>query len=538
MTVGETSTQTAVEHSRTNHHVAGLISLTVVSLAAGGIVAGSFLAPAPATKSPLRQPLPISLGAPDLACPGPETLAVPAGAKPVAAPGPVWISALTGSDRGLAVAGIQAYGKGSQLAVKAAGQAQTSDRMRITASDVPAKVGSLALGKLGPVVVGAQNRPGADPAPQLAGMQSTLARYGDLRGLAAASCAAPAASSWLVGGGTKAGERLRLLLSNPLQTPAVVDVEVHGPQGLVQAPSGDGVVVPARGTTVLYVDALAPGLERTAVHVTARSGRVAAIMHDALLRGLDPGGTEDISASARPGTRQVIPGVALAGGYGTGAGDPGAAGSTSIRIAVPGAEEAVARVRLVDSAGTVNLPRGAVVNVPAGGVSDVAVSGVPSKTYTAIVESDVPVVASARVGRADPMGGPPAAEFAWAASATTVTGRGYVVLPRGAESILSLAAADEAASVQIREVMASGDLGPVQPVQLNSGTSVAARLSDQAVALQVEQGDGGAVNAALVATAADPRGPLITIPQVRIAAATQPRSSAVSDPRLGLAGPG
>ncbi len=520
--------------SHRRRRAAGTLSLVLLTGAIAAIVAGSRLIPLPSPQTPLQQPLPITLGSPELTCPGPETLAVPSGGTPVAAPAPVWLSALTGSGRNLAVAGVRAYGKGSQLAVKAASPARTGDRMRITAREVPVMAAALALNKLGPVVVSGQTPPGADPAPELAGVQSTVARSGDLRGLAATTCSVAASSSWLVGGGTKSGERLRLLLSNPLRTPAVADIEVHGPAGLVSAPSGDGVVVPGEQTLAVYIDALAPGLERVAVHVAVRSGRVTATMHDSVLRGLAPGGTDDVSASAKPAMRQVIPGVALAGGYTRTASDPAAPGSTSVRIAVPGSEEAVVRVRLTDSTGTVDLPNGAVLNIPGGGVADVPIAGVPSKTYTAIVESDVPVVASARVGRTGPPASPGASEFGWAASANAVSGMGYAVLPRETQSTLVLAAADDAASVEVREVAAGGALSTAQTLQLNSGTSISVRASDTAVALRIQPGDGGAVDAALVSTSEDPHGQLISIPQVHISGQAPPRGSAVADPRLGL----
>src|ERR1700755_33455 len=121
----------------------GLLGLTALTLALTGIVAGSLLVPDRAPKAPAAQSLPIQLAAPELACPGSETLATPDGGKPVAAPGPVWGTGLTGSPGGLAVAGLQPYGKGSQLAVDAAGSTETSDRLRITARDVPAQTGAL-----------------------------------------------------------------------------------------------------------------------------------------------------------------------------------------------------------------------------------------------------------------------------------------------------------------------------------------------------------------------------------------------------------
>ena len=240
---------------------------------------------------------------------------------------------------------------------------------------------------------------GAAVPPLLAGVQSTLATGGDLRGLTTTTCAAAAADTWLVGGATTTGHRLRLLLANPAGTPATVDVAVHGPDGRVRAPSGDGVDVPAGGSKAVFVDALAPDLPAVAVHVSARAGRVQATLHSSVLRGLVPGGTDDVPPAAPPARRQVVPGSptsrpracppggARPGEAGRRIGEAEArdgeptrrtterrrrrAGRDRGRVAVPGAEEAVVRIKLLGPGGRGRARRPAAANVPAGGVVDV-----------------------------------------------------------------------------------------------------------------------------------------------------------------------
>ena len=145
-----------------------------------------------------------------------------------------------------------------------------------------------------------------------AATQATSATSGDLRGLAAIACEPALADSWLVGGGTGTGERTRLLLANPTPAAALVDVVVHGEDGRVDAPQGEGVVVPSGQQVALYVDALAPDAGPVAVNVTARSGRVVAVLHHTRMLGITPGGVDDVGPAAPPGTDQVVQGVVVA----------------------------------------------------------------------------------------------------------------------------------------------------------------------------------------------------------------------------------
>jgi hypothetical protein len=526
------------------------LSAIGVAVAAAGITVGSTtligVGRAPGTSA---EPLPITPAAQTLVCSGPETLLVPTGGQAVDPGGAVVISGLIGSSWGPASARVELLGHVSSPALPAPVLPSGSIPIRrgrhlqLSTDSPGTAVKALAAAALGPAVIKALG-PGAgsparsaDGAPSLAAVQSTLARGGDLRALTAAGCAVPRPEAWLVGGGTVDGERLRLLIANPSAAAAVVDVDVHGPAGRVPAPSGEGVVVPAGGEVPIFVDALAPGLAQVAVHVTARSGRVVATLYDSLLRGVVPGGADDVPVGAGPARRLVIPGVSLVNGYGKTADDPAAAGSTSVRVAVPGAAEAVVRIRLFDSSGEVTLPRAAVVSVPAGGVNDIAISGIPSGTYTAVVDADVPVVAGARVGRGSPAGAGllrPAAEFAWAAAADRLAGDGFAVLPPGTRSTLSLVADRGTGRLVLTGVQVDGSLDPPVSVEVPARTSATVQLADGTAAVKISGLGGGPVAASIVATADDARGQMISVLPVNLAAASTPATTSIEDHRLGL----
>jgi hypothetical protein len=538
-----------------------VLAAVVVVGAAGGIGAAVSGTPTAKPANPVAHRLPLSIGTPDLTCPGPETLLVPDGARAIRPDGDTSIAVMAADASGTATAGTRLRVR--PLAEAAAGDVSAPAGDLTGGLSVRVGSGGIVGGLLrasgpGAAVVESPTTGAAVP-PLLAGVQSTLATGGDLRGLATTTCAAAAADTWLVGGATTTGQRLRLLLANPAETPATVDVTVHGPDGRVRAPAGDGVDVPAGGSKAVFVDALAPDLPAVAVHVSARAGRVQATLHSSVLRGLVPGGTDDVPPAAPPARRQVVPGIAFVpaagvptgtggegsaegtgGSGGTGETDPvddrnvvaGVPGTTAVRVAVPGAEEGVVRIRLLGPEGEVELDRPAAVNVPAGGVVDVPVTSVPTAVYAAVVTADVPVVAGAVVGRATP-GGP--AEFGWAAATRPLAGGRLLTTVPGTKTYLALVAPGRSGQVRVREVFPRGWLGEVQVLGVRGGRSLVLAAHPDAVGLLVLEVGGGPVDAALVQAVERADGVLLSVrPVLAPAATSRPRARAIRDDTLGL----
>ena len=126
------------------------------------------------------------------------------------------------------------------------------------------------------------------------------------RGLLAVACAAPSGDSWFVGGRRVGGRRTTVLLTNSDSTPAVVDIQVFGPDGPVPARGGEGVLVPARTQT-----SHSPRRPRTrdgptALHVVARAGRVSGRGRGHRHQGPDPTGGR-LRAAEQPLTRVSCP---------------------------------------------------------------------------------------------------------------------------------------------------------------------------------------------------------------------------------------
>jgi hypothetical protein len=497
------------------------LAAVVAAGAAGTVAAVRWPATATSvrTGSTVRMSLPaVGIAAVPL-CPGPQGLVAPAGAEAVPLTGPVAVAALTSGDT-----------------------ATLGGRPVPVATTDAARFGALTLARPVAGTVALEPDGAGRAALELSAVQLGLARSGDARGLVAVNCTTASTQTWLVGGGTSLGRRARLLLANPALTPATVDVAVHGPRGVVEAPQGNGVVVPARGQVAVQVDALAPDLSALALQVRARSGRVSAVLHDTLVRGANPAGADDVTAAAPAGRTQWVPGVSVSppgtGALPTKPDDPGA---VAVRVANPGPEPAVARVRLVGDAGSVPLDRG-VVSLAAGAVTDVPVTGVPAGMYAAVVEADAPVVAGALVGRA---AAARPAEFGWAASVAPLTTPVVTALPSLTEdgrrtavaATLALTAPGASSSVEVTEVGATGDALRTVTVTVAAGTTLAQPVTAGAAGVRLRPADGVAVVAALVLQAPDPSGPTVAVLPVRPGpAGGGSRPDVVADPRLGLRG--
>ncbi len=444
---------------------AGLAAILIVAAAVVGTPAAArSIAP---VALPVAQAvrLPVTVATPVRVCPGPQTLVVPQGATPTQPGGPVEVGA------------VALTGAGATAALGDTELDRAQDGEVALAARTLSGAGTLEL------TAAAQGRAIATSA-----VQTTLTPAGDLRGLDAVACATPAAEAWLVGGGTLAGERARLLLADPTPSPAVVDVLVHGPDGPVSAPSGQGVVVPAGGQIAVFIDALAPDVEAIAVHVRARSGRVVATLHHSLLRGLTPGGVDDVAPSAAAATRQVLPGVVVA-----------EHGDAAVRVVVPGPADGIVRVRLIGPEGTVasSSPSSLVATVAGGAVHDIPLTDVDPGTYTALVDADVPVVAGALsqrteaggelAGTASAVGDQvPPSELAWTAATTALHGSVIAALPHevaGVSAALVVAAPGGALRAGLREIDAEGRVGAERRIGLRGGASNTVPLAPTTVAV-------------------------------------------------------
>ena len=513
-----------------------ILRACAVGLALATGVAGVALAVRPPwppgePAAPAASVLALAAAAPAVTCPGPETSVAPAGSSPQPAAGVVTLTAVAAGPG----AGLTALASLASLATDGADGADGAALSAGTDLHVLERIGGVSAPLRLSGATGAANS-------RQAAVQTTFTRAGDRRGLAAVACPAATTDAWLVGGATSAGHRARLILLDPTPAAAVVDVVVLGPKGPVDLPSARGLVVAPGRARALQLDALAPGLDRLAVHVVARRGRVAAVLDDSRLDGATPAGVDDVPVAAAPSRHLTLPAVALP------LAPAGGSASATVRLAVPGPDDAVVHLHLSGTGGDLPLPRAGVVTVPAGTVTDVPLA-VVGGAYAVRVDADVPVLAGAQVRLAGRPAGPlrrSPADVAWTAASAPLAGDAVLALPVPAEGSgpgaapvpaaaqLVLTAGDAAADVVVRRRGARGEPLATSTVHVGARTTVVLPVTG-AAALGLTLPRGGRVTAGAAVVVADPAGPLVTlVPLGPPAAAGHDRLVAVPDPWLPL----
>lgn len=293
----------------------------------------------------------------------------------------------------------------------------------------------------------------------LGGAESQLVDAPDYTGFAAASCAEPSGSIWLVGGSTSVGRTTLLTVTNPSPVDATVALTILSSSGPVSAPGMSGIVVKAGSQRVIPLAGYAPDVATPVVHVVSRGGQVVAWLQQAIVRGLDAGGVDLVGATPAPAQHLVIPGVRITDAIGVSKtlGLPDWEDVVSaVRVAVPGTRAAKVQVSLVPQ--DANLGGSSFeLDVAAGQVSERALDSasqadsgavtIPDGMYSVVIDADRPVVAAVRVSTAvDPSPGAqtrvsdttaPPSDFAWFVPSPVLSGDTAVAIANGPAPMLS-----------------------------------------------------------------------------------------------------
>jgi len=296
----------------------------------------------------------------------------------------------------------------------------------------------------------------------LAGAESQVASASDYTGFAAASCAEPSGSIWLVGGSTAVGRSTLLTIANPSPVDATVALTILSPNGPVSAPGMSGIVVKAGAQRVIPLAGYAPNLDTPVVHVVSRGGQVVAALQQSIVRGIDAGGIDLAGATVDPSRHLVIPGVRVLDAIGVnktlGLADWDDV-VAAVRVAVPGSRAAKVQVELKPQDAKLNglsfemdVNSGQVseLGLDSGADTDSGAVSIPDGLYTVVIDADQPVVAGVRVSTAeDPAthgGGDatsdttaPPSDFAWFEPAPALSGDTAAAIADGPAPMVSIA---------------------------------------------------------------------------------------------------
>ncbi|MGJ7440283.1 DUF5719 family protein [Aquipuribacter sp. MA13-6] len=276
---------------------------------------------------------------------------------------------------------------GDRLAATVAGLPAAGDPAVVSPAVTLAAAGSVATcAAVGDEAEDVVPEAAAEGGAAVRGLTWRAETDGDRRGLRLSACPSTAPSSWALLGGTAVGQQATLLLTNPGETGAVVDVRVGGVDGPVETPSSTGLLVGPGGRTEVRLDALAPDLTAVLARVEARQGTVAVSATDTALVGLVPQGGDTQPAQVVPAAELVVPGVLVPSD-----------GTARLLVGAVGDTPAVVRLRAVPADGgePVDLTGPDLLVAPAGGVVEADLSGLAPGGWAVHVAADAPVVASA-----------------------------------------------------------------------------------------------------------------------------------------------
>ncbi|SMQ60704.1 DUF5719 family protein [Agreia sp. VKM Ac-1783] len=291
--------------------------------------------------------------------------------------------------------------------------------------------------------------PDADPGVLIAAAQSVAVSQEDISGLASTNCAEAQADSWLVGGATTVGRTSFVLLSNPTEVTADVDLTLFAENGRLDAPGSTGITVPAKSQRVFSLAGFAPNAKYPVVHVVSTGGYVAASLQQTVIRGLEPGGVELSGPTTAPSTEAVFAGVKITGTSAIAerlSADGYADLQAAVRVYVPGDADATITVSVAsESSGSADGSY--TLSAPGGVVSELPLKDLPDGSYSVTLDSTQPIVASARTS----VLASGAVDFAWNQAATPLDADTLVPIAPGPSPRIHLAnSGDTEANVTLR----------------------------------------------------------------------------------------
>ena len=261
-----------------------------------------------------------------------------------------------------------------------------------------------------------------------------------LNGLLGASCQAPSAEHWLLGGDTSTGRETLLLLSNPSTVPTTVNLEVYAEGGQVQATGLSGIAVSAGATQVVPLSSIIPETRAFAVKVTSRGASVGAWLQQRTVRGLLYAGADFVSPVAQFNTALSIPGILIRG-------SKDAAALIAINDDYSDLQPALRVFNHSDKATTFTAQIfgasaktfGTVIRdtVAAHSVKDFVITGLADGDYAAFINADQKIAAAVRLPRSDKTK-KPNTDFTWLQAAQQLTGVQQITVPAAGISKLSL----------------------------------------------------------------------------------------------------
>lgn len=292
---------------------------------------------------------------------------------------------------------------------------------------------------------------------------------GDLGGgLAVTQCSRSSSSQWFVGAGSTADHPGTLVLTNPTEIEAIVDVAMYGAHEEIEVVGGSAIVVEPGQSKQIPLEKLATGEDELGLEVHASRGTIAASVLDATGPLNAYRGSEYLPVAASPSTETVIGGV------------PAGSDERTLLVVNPGDRAANVSLTVVGKDGAFTPSGLESISVDSGAIKSV---DLPDKLGNAALsiglESTVPVTGAVRV-----MSG---TDVAYAVADEKFSGPVAVPTRIGDaldDAELRVAATpasrDDGATVHVRAYGADGSpVGKQAKVDIDAGTTVAFEPLDE-----------------------------------------------------------
>ncbi|HEY5822138.1 MAG TPA: DUF5719 family protein [Propionibacteriaceae bacterium] len=355
------------------------------------------------------------------------------------------------------------------------------------------------------------------------GVVFSAATSGIDAGLTAAPCLPPGTQHWFTGIGTGDADRTELILSNPDDAQAEVDLRYYGRLGRVVVAGGQGIVVEAHASRTVSLSGVTATDGPFSVEIQASEGRVSAVGRRARTDNLKPAGVDWQLPATGPATAVVVPSI------------PEDEGTRELVVANPGTDRATVQVQILGLQGPL-APAGAetLEVAPESTASVDLAPGLLGEAGAVKLTSDQPVTASvvstSKRAAATPdfavqSAAPPLVRTGVSALATTNAGSTELVLSNSADT-------DTQVSFEVFNL--DGVSLRTDDVLIAANSTATRRITSQAPSyLAVKVPDGSSVVGGLVLTQRDGGAAgLATIPLTSPDLASRAPST-VPDPSVG-----
>ena len=296
------------------------------------------------------------------------------------------------------------------------------------------------LNKTGSVSVVDKTGTTAQGSALLSANQIQLVENKNIKGLLAAPCLRAQSEFWLVGGSTMTGRESLLILNNPTQVDATVDLEIFTENGTSHSAGLSGIAVAAQKTTVVPLASFVLRSQSIVVHATSRGGSITALIQQKSVRGTRASGADYVAPAPAASKFNVLPGILVRGSKDASkfrkSSDQYSDVQQLLRVFVPGTVDANLTLQVL---GSDKQTFGTVLSVKAaaGKVTDFEIKGLKDGDYFAYLDSDVEVQSSIRLVRARATTDR-YVDFAWVNSVEAFQTPRYVAIPKAGISKLSI----------------------------------------------------------------------------------------------------